>query len=339
MAVLPTPGSPMSTGLFLVRRREHLHDPLGLAGAADDRVELLVAGELGEVAAELVEHERARRGVAGGAGAGGGLLAGLLRLTRGARVAREQLDDLLADTGQVGAQLHEHLGGDALALTDEAEEDVLGADVVVAELQRLAQRQLEHLLGAGREGDVARRRRAALADDLLDLAAHGLERDAERLERLGGDALALVDEPEQDVLGADVVVVEEACLLLGQHDDPAGPVGEAFEQGAASQRWCEISVTPGDDIEFPRLPVHCRPGRPFSQVPARIGPRDDGCHLVPRSAVCGVPRPDGYLRGRGRNQPSAGPAVDGRRPGPGRGAAARRGELREPASSPRSPAT
>ena len=58
---------------------------------------------------------------------------------------------------QVGAQLHEHLGGDALALTDEAEEDVLGADVVVAELQRLAQRELEDLLGAGREGDVARR--------------------------------------------------------------------------------------------------------------------------------------------------------------------------------------
>ena len=94
-------------------------------------------------------------------------------------------------------ELDEHLGGDALALADEAEEDVLGADVVVAELQRLAQRQLEHLLGARRERDVAAGRRAALADDLLDLAADGLERDAERLERLGGDALALVDQPEQ----------------------------------------------------------------------------------------------------------------------------------------------
>ena len=147
-----------------------------------------------------------------------------------AGVAGEELDDLLADPGQVGAQLHEHLGGDALALADEAEQDVLGADVVVAELQRLAERELEDLLGAGREGDVARRRRAALADDLLDLGAHGLERDAERLERLGGDALALVDQPEQDVLGADVVVVEEPRFLLGQHHDPAGSVGEAFEQ-------------------------------------------------------------------------------------------------------------
>src|SRR4029079_399933 len=77
-----------------------------------------------------------------------------------ALVAGQQLDDLLAHAAEVGPQLDEHLGGDALALADEAEEDVLGADVVVAELQRFAQRQLEHLLGAGGEGDVPGRRRA-----------------------------------------------------------------------------------------------------------------------------------------------------------------------------------
>ena len=74
----------------------------------------------------------------------------------GALVARQQLDDLLADPGQVGAELDEDLGGDALALADEAEQDVLGADVVVAELQGLAERQLEDLLGPRGEGDVAR---------------------------------------------------------------------------------------------------------------------------------------------------------------------------------------
>jgi hypothetical protein len=41
----------------------------------------------------------------------------------------QQLDDLLADPVQVGAQLHQHLRGDAVALTDEAEQDVFGADV------------------------------------------------------------------------------------------------------------------------------------------------------------------------------------------------------------------
>ena len=87
-------------------------------------------------------------------GADGGRLLAL--------VAREQLDDLLAHLVQVGAELDEHLGGDALALADEAEQDVLGADVVVAELQRFAQGQLEHLLGARRERDVPGRLLLAL---------------------------------------------------------------------------------------------------------------------------------------------------------------------------------
>ena len=99
----------------------------------------------------------------------------------------------------------------------------------MTQLQGLAERQLEDLLGARREGDVARRGTAALPDDLLDLLTDGLERDAERLEGLGGDALTLVDQPEQNVLGTDVVVVEQPCLFLGKHDDPAGSICKAFK--------------------------------------------------------------------------------------------------------------
>ena len=113
--------------------RQHLHDALDLALAADDRVELLLASLLGEVAAELVEHRRARRRLlAGGAAAAG-------RRVLGAEVAREQLDDLLAHAGEIGAETDQDLGGDAFALADETEQHVLGADVVVAELQRFAQ--------------------------------------------------------------------------------------------------------------------------------------------------------------------------------------------------------
>src|SRR4029450_9107378 len=91
-----------------------------------------------------------------------------------AGVAGQQLDDLLADPGEVGAQLDQHLGGNALALADQPEQDVLGADVGVAELQRLAQRQLNDLLGPGSEGDVPGGGALALADDLLDLGPDGL---------------------------------------------------------------------------------------------------------------------------------------------------------------------
>ena len=164
--------------------------------------------------------DRRRRGLARG-GAGRGRLLAL--------VAGEQLDDLLADPVEVGAELDQHLGGDALALTDQAEQDVLGADVVVAELQRLAQRQLEHLLGPRRERDVPARRLLTLADDLLDLLADALQGDAEALQRLRRDALTLVDQAEQDVLRADVVVVEHPGLFLSQDDNPSRSVGEPLE--------------------------------------------------------------------------------------------------------------
>ena len=54
--------------------------------------------------------------------------------------AVHQLDHLLAHPVQIGAQLHQHLRGHAVTLPDQAEQDVLGADVVLAELRRLAQR-------------------------------------------------------------------------------------------------------------------------------------------------------------------------------------------------------
>jgi hypothetical protein len=146
-----------------------------------------------------------------------------------ALVAGQQLDDLLAHAVEVGAQLDEHLRGDALTLADQAEQDVLGADVVVAELQRLAQAQLQDLLRARGERDVAARGLLAVPDDLLDLLADGLQRDAEGLQRLRGDALTLVDQAEQDVLGADVVVVEHPGLFLGQDHNPPRAVGESLE--------------------------------------------------------------------------------------------------------------
>ncbi|MBB5626779.1 hypothetical protein BJ981_002478 [Sphaerisporangium krabiense] len=148
----------------------------------------------------------------------------------------EQLDDLLTNPVEIGAELHQHLSGNALALTDEAEEDVLRADVVVAQLQGFAERQLKDLLGARGEGDVPRRRRLALADDLLDLLTHTFKTDAEALKSLGGNAFALMDQAKKNVLSADVVVVEHPSLFLGQDDNPPCAVSEPFEHLVAPHR-------------------------------------------------------------------------------------------------------
>ena len=115
---------------------EDLDDPLDLLLAADDRIELARARGLGEVDAELVDG----RG-----------LAGALRLLGagpGRRALRQDADDLVADLVEVDAERLEDAGGDALALADQAEQQVLRADVVVAEAARLVDGQLDDALRA-----------------------------------------------------------------------------------------------------------------------------------------------------------------------------------------------
>ena len=72
----------------------------------------------------------------------GGHLGGPLR-----RIPGQELDHGLTDAVEFGAELAQYLGGDAF-FTDESQQDVLGPDVVVAELEGLTERQFEDLLGA-----------------------------------------------------------------------------------------------------------------------------------------------------------------------------------------------
>jgi len=103
---------------------------------------------------------------------------------------------------------------------------VLGADVLVPEVQRLLQRPLQHLLGRQRERDVGRGRFLAMAGDLLDPVPRFLQRDAQRLQHTGGDAFFLGEQAEQEMLGSDGTAAEFPGLVLRQDEDPSGPVGE-----------------------------------------------------------------------------------------------------------------
>ena len=111
-------------GIVLGAPAQHLHHPLDFLLPADHRVEPALPRRGGQVPAELVEYDRSGR------------RRPRRRARRGrlaARGARQQPDHLPADPAGVSAQLDEYLGGDALALADQAEQDVLGADVVLAE--------------------------------------------------------------------------------------------------------------------------------------------------------------------------------------------------------------
>ena len=200
--------------------RQDLHDALDLRLAADDRVELPLGGELRQVAAELVEELRALRLLAGGAARAGLAAAG----------TGEHPDDLVADLFRIRVEVEQDPCGDSLVLAHEPEQDVLGADVVVAERERLAQRQLEHLLRAGRERNLAGGDLVALPDDARHLGADLLDGDVEALEHARGEPFLLAEEPEQDVLGPDVVVLQGARLVLGENHDLTCAFSESFEQ-------------------------------------------------------------------------------------------------------------
>lgn len=114
----------------------------------------------------------------------------------------------MAHLREVGAELLKYLSRDALTLTDEAEQDVLRSDVVVAELESFTKRQFEDFLRPGRERNVPARCLGALTDDLDNLAPDGFEADSHALEGTSGHSLAFMDQAEENVLRADVVVVE-----------------------------------------------------------------------------------------------------------------------------------
>ena len=196
--------------------RQDLDDPLDLLLSADDGIQLSCTGGVGEVDAELVDGRGLARPLGLGRGAGG-------------RALRQDADDLVADLVEVDAERLEDTGGDPLALADEAEEQVLRADVVVSEAASLVDRQLDDPLRARGEPDLADDGAVTTADDELDGRPDLGQLDVHVLEDARRHTLALADEAQEQMLRADVVVVEPLRLVLSQCQDLARAIRELVE--------------------------------------------------------------------------------------------------------------
>ena len=196
--------------------RQDLDDPLDLLLSADDGIQLSCTGGVGQVDAELVDGRGLARPLGLGRRAGG-------------RALRQDADDLVADLVEVDAERLEDTGGDPLALADEAEEQVLRADVVVTEAAGLVDGQLDDPLGARGEPDLADDRAVTTADDELDRRPDLGQLDVHVLEDARRHALALADEAQEQMLRADVVVVEPLRLVLSQCQDLARAIRELVE--------------------------------------------------------------------------------------------------------------
>ena len=141
----------------------------------------------------------------------------------------EDADDLVANLVQVHAEALEDAGGDAFAFADQAEQQVLGADVVVAQAAGFVDGKLDDALGARGQADFADDRSIAAADDELDGRTDLGELDIHVLEDARGYTLALTDEAKQQMLGADVVVVEPLRFVLSKCQDLPRSVRELVE--------------------------------------------------------------------------------------------------------------
>ena len=189
MAVLPTPASPSSTGLFFVRRQSTWMT-LDLVSRPMTGSSSPFAGQLGEVASEAVERRRladlprALRRLGPAAG------RRLERLAlRPVHAGAEQVEHFFADLFELEPEVHQHLGRDAVLFAEQAEQEVLGADVVVVEVARLLDRVLDDLLGTRRLRQLAHRDHVGTAlDELLDLEPDLAQVDVEVLEHVGADA-------------------------------------------------------------------------------------------------------------------------------------------------------
>ena len=176
MAVLPTPGSPIRTGLFFVRRREDLDDAADLLVAPDHGIEPAGPGLRGQVAAVLLECRVGALGVLG-------------RDALAAADALQRLEDGLA-AGTVSLEE----GLTLAAGLGHAEQQVFRRDVLVAEAAGLGLGPLDDGLGPRVDGERSALDPGALGEDRGDLAAERWQVDAETSKRLRRDAVIGFDE-------------------------------------------------------------------------------------------------------------------------------------------------
>ena len=188
----------------------------------DQRIELVLHRRLGEVAAELGEQRRF-------------LDPGQRRLFV------EELDNILAHGVQAHPLFHQDGGRDRALLAQDAEQQVLGADVVVQQAIGLFGRELEHALGFRAERDLHR------GGDLLpehgapfDFLADVLERQVRARKNPARQALAFADQAEQEMLGLNRNATQLAGFVAGEEKDSSGPFGIPFEHPGylRENRWC-----------------------------------------------------------------------------------------------------
>ena len=280
MAVLPTPGSPMSTGLFLVRRREDLDDAPDLLVPADDRVEPARARLGGEVAAVLLER-----------------LVGALRGWRWSRAGRRAPPGARRGSASRPAPWRSSSCW-ASPPTSATPRSRCSVDVYSSPRRRASSwaRSMTRF-ARGSSASWPPWMRARRDEDRRDLAAERRQVHAQAPERLGGDPVVRLDEGGEQVLRVEHGALHPLGELLGGDDGLLGLLGEAVELHGSGSRLGAVGRLgsgggPGiglvDEVQE-RASRRPSPRRPAPSAAPR-GPSRRG-RPVPPSLTLGMPWP------------------------------------------------
>ncbi len=203
-----------------------MNDALDFALAANDGIHFAFACDFSQIAAKSLKRRRLDFAL---------LLGGRLsrhRFAWGRIVLRGEiriqfLQNLLAGLFDVHIKILENARCDAVPFTEQAQQNVLGADVGMVEGLGLLLSEGEHLLYPGRVGDVPHHLLiGARANLLFHFEAHRVEVEAELLQHVHSHDLPQLDEPKQEVFGADDVVVKPVGLLARQRQHLLGARGK-----------------------------------------------------------------------------------------------------------------
>ena len=203
-------------GVVFVAPRQDLDDAFDFHFTANDGIQFFLFGQGGEINGQLVDHW----------GFGRTRLASSPAALRSCRPSTRRAALLQYAAGLApnllggNAQFAQHIEGNALAVAHEAEQQMLGADVMVAQATGFFEGKFEYLLGAGREVNLAAFMLAG-AGESLDNLFHAGRLETQLAQNTGGHAAFFANQTEQQVLGANVIVAQALCFVVGKAEHAA----------------------------------------------------------------------------------------------------------------------
>ncbi len=112
---------------------------------------------------------------------------------------------------------------------DDPQQEVLGGDELVAEAPGLLGRALQHAAGARIERHLAAGDLGPAGEERGELAPECGQVDAHAAQRLGGDALVVLHERGEEMLGVEDRALQALGERLGAGDRLLRLLGETFE--------------------------------------------------------------------------------------------------------------